>query len=154
MTKITSKSKRWWTNELTQLRKTSGKLGRQSYKRRNEPEHMIHGEYKEVARRYEKELAHTKRQHWRDWLEKADDPDIWVAHKLISSAASDGGKARIPILKHKVGENEISANTNSEKSSALAKAFFPPKPQESATQTPNILTPKQVASCKFTEEQI
>jgi ribonuclease HI len=154
VTKITSNSKRWWTRELTQLRKLTGKLGRQSYKRRNEPDHAVHSEYKVAAKRYEKELLYTKRQHWRDWLEKADDPDIWVAHKLVSSAATDGGKARIPILKHKVGENEIPASTNSEKSEALAKCFFPPRPQDSEDQNGNGPVRKQVANSKITKEQI
>jgi len=31
VTEITPKSKRWWTKELTQLRKQANKLGRQSY---------------------------------------------------------------------------------------------------------------------------
>ena len=97
------KSKRWWTKELTQLQKAVNKLGRQVYKRRADPDHVIHAEHKEAAKRYDQELNHTKKQHWQDWLERVDDPDIWAAHKMILSPAMDGGKARIPMLKRKVG---------------------------------------------------
>ena len=45
-------------------------------------------------------------------------------------SASDGGKARIPVLKYKVGEEDRAARTNEEKGVALAKGFFPPKPIE------------------------
>ena len=78
-----------------------------------------------MAKRYEKMLKFTKQQHWQDWLEKADDPEIWTIHRLIMAPASDGGKAQIPTLKHKVGNEDVMATTNSEKGSALVKGFFP-----------------------------
>jgi hypothetical protein len=44
---------------------------------------------------------------------------------------SNWGKVKIPALKVKRGEEEMTANTNNKKSEALAKAFFfPAKPQE------------------------
>jgi len=82
-------------------------------------------EHKEVAKRYEKMLKFTKQQHWQDWLEKADNLNIWTIHRLIMAPASDGGKAQIPTLKHKVGNEDVMATTNSEKGSALVKGFFP-----------------------------
>jgi Endonuclease-reverse transcriptase len=54
--KITSKTKRWWTKELTQLRRIAGKLGRRAYKRRDDLAHPIHQEHKEAAKRYDKTL--------------------------------------------------------------------------------------------------
>ena len=63
-------------------------------------------------------------------LEKAEDPDIWAANRITTASPSDGGKAKIPKLKHKIGEEETTASTNEEKSAALAKNFFPAKPQE------------------------
>jgi ribonuclease HI len=141
-TTITSKSKRWWTKELMQLRRQAEKLGRLSYQNKANPDHNIHAEHKEAVKRYDKTLQFTKKQHWRDWLEKAEDPDIWAASKLVSAALTDGGKARIPILKHKVGDQETMAGSNEEKSRALAKCFFPPKPCESAAQS-NQRYPKQ-----------
>ena len=128
VTELTSKSKRWWTKELTQLRQSTNKLGRQAYNRRHDPEHAIHRAHVAAVKNYRKILEQTKRQHWRDWLEKAEDPDIWTAHRLITSQGSDGGKARIPALIYKVGDSEKTASTNKEKGNILAKGFFPTKP--------------------------
>ncbi|KAH9955355.1 hypothetical protein BC827DRAFT_1099873, partial [Russula dissimulans] len=46
VTKLTPRTKRWWTKELTQLRKAANKLGRFSYNLRNETEHSAHEEHK------------------------------------------------------------------------------------------------------------
>ena len=122
------KSKRWWTKELTQLRSHANKLGRLSFEKRNEPGHAIHMEHKAAAREYDKMLQSTKKQHWRNWLERADEPDIWAMHRLVSAPATDGGKARIPVLSFKEERRELLARTNDEKSITLAKGFFPPRP--------------------------
>jgi len=154
ITEVTLKSKCWWTKELTQLQKEANKLGRQSYKRRSEPEHTIHKEHKKASKIYRDTLEYTKKQHWHDWLERAEDLDIWTVNKLISSAALDGGKARIPVLKGKVGGQETSVNTNDKKSATLAKGFFPPKLQMDEEKQ-GLKYPQQVkVSCKITMEQI
>jgi hypothetical protein len=76
ITEISPKSKRWWTKELTLLRKWSNKLGRQSYKRKTDRTHRVHAEHAEVAKEYNRTLKSTKEQHWRSYLERAEDPDI------------------------------------------------------------------------------
>src|SRR5258708_26819941 len=53
-----------------------------------------------------------------------------MVHKVTSVPSMDGGKARIPALRHKQGEIETMACTNAKKSLALAKSFFPTKPQD------------------------
>ena len=68
------------------------KLGRISYKYRNDPTHPVHLELKESSKTYSCMLENTKQQHWRDWLEQAVEPNIWDVHKVISAAASDGAK--------------------------------------------------------------
>jgi hypothetical protein len=77
-------------------------------------------------------LECTKRQHWQHWLEKVEDPDIWTAHKYMSSPARDGGKSRIPVLKLTHHRQEHVASSNEEKSNLLVKIFFPPGPQTPA----------------------
>jgi len=129
VTKITPKSKHWWTKELTTLQKQANKLGRKSYKQRSDPTYVIHAKHKEAVKKYIRMLKTTKQQHWHSWLERVKDPDIWAVHRLISSLASNGGKARIPALKYRAGEAEKTVTTNSEKEAALAKGFFPQKPQ-------------------------
>jgi hypothetical protein len=136
------------------MRRKASKLGRQSYKVRNELAHAIHGLHKEAARRYEKTLCYTKQQHWRDWLEKAEDPNIWTVNRIISAPAGDGGKARIPTLKHTVSSQDAKAVTNDKKSNALAKNFFPPKPPEDASRQPGRQAKQRKVRCKITHKQI
>ena len=127
-TTLCAKSKRWWTKELTMLRKKAKKLGRESYKHRDKPFHYVHAAHTDANKLYHRTLDTTKRQHWRDWLEKAEDPDIWTISKLLAAPASDGGGSKIPALKFKIEDTEHEAKTNEEKGRALAKSFFPPKP--------------------------
>ena len=80
VTNITLKSKRWWTKELTQLHRQSNKLGRQAYDRHHNPGYSVHEVHKVVSKKYCKILDQTKDYHWRDWLEKGEDPDIWSTY--------------------------------------------------------------------------
>jgi hypothetical protein len=118
------------------------------------PDHRVHSKHKEAKGRYHRTLKNTKQQHWRDWLEKAKDPDIWAAHKVISSPPTDGGKAKIPKLEYKEGDTKLTAITNVEKSAALATCFFPTKPQEQELVN-KAKHPKQCKGVgKITREQI
>ena len=155
---ICSKSKRWWMKELTGLRKRANKLGRLTYKNRGNPTNSVHAEHKAAVRVYSNTLKSTKKQHWRDWIERVEDPDIWTVHRLITSPATDGGKSRIPGLKYKEtpdGE-EQTASSNEEKSRVLAKCFFPSKP----TQPPPLQTADQdvqhadIEALSITKEQV
>ena len=49
---------------------------------------------------------------------------------MVSAPPTDSGKAKIPKLKYMVGEQEMVASMNKEKSIALARCLFPTKPQE------------------------
>lgn len=125
--KIGPRAKRWWTKELLNLRRQANKLGRKSSKRRSDPEDSIHAEYANTKKQYEQEIEYCKRHHWRDWLEKAEDLDIWTAHRYISASAIEGNRSRIPTLITTHDREEMKATTNEEKSRLLAKTFFPEK---------------------------
>jgi hypothetical protein len=124
------KPKRWWTKELTKLRQDTIKMGRKASKYKDWPDHYSHAESHEANKTFQRNLEHTKRQHWRDWLENADNPDIWTAHRYTATLAGDGGKSRIPVLKLTRDGQESTAATNKEKSSMLVKTFFPPRPPD------------------------
>jgi hypothetical protein len=111
-------------------------------------------EHNEASKRYSKTLKYTKKHHWHDWLEKAKDQDIWAVHQIISSPASDGRKVCILSLKHKVGDNEVTANNNEGKSDALAKTFFPPKPALNNIEVRTKYPQPCHAHNKITREQI
>jgi len=152
--KPTTKSKRWWTKELLQLRTCANKLERTVYKLRGDPKHRVHEEHKAAKNKYHNAIKVTKQQHWRDWLEKAEDPDIWAVHCIVSAPHMDGGKAKILKLKYKVDNEELTASTNEEKSRALAKCFFPIKPQDQGGNA-EIKYPKACKGVeKITREQI
>ena len=76
---------------------------------------------------------------------KADDPDIWTAHKCTASPVGDGGKSRIPVLKLTHNGQELSVTTNEDKSSMLANTFFLPRPPENSPI--QFIYPKPV--CEF-----
>ena len=123
-------AKKWWTKELKKLRQEANKKGRKASQYGEWPEHHSHAEKREAHKLYHKTMERTKRQHWRDWLEKAEDPDIWTAHRYTASPAGDGGKSRIPVLLSTRNGQEITAATNEDKSNMLAKTFFPPRPAD------------------------
>ncbi|KIO12283.1 hypothetical protein M404DRAFT_20106 [Pisolithus tinctorius Marx 270] len=63
-------------------------------------DHPIHSLHKAKAKDYDKAIKDAKRHHWRDWLEEANDKDLWTANSYISRPQGDGSKSRIPTLKH------------------------------------------------------
>lgn len=129
-TEIGVKSKRWWSKELTTLHKATEKLGRKAYKLKQWPNHPVHNEHRTLCKNYGRTIQYSKQHHWRDWLEKAMDPDLWTAHRYISAPAGNGGKTRIPSLTVQGPEGEHTYNLNQDKSNALARTFFLKKPQQ------------------------
>ena len=93
-----------------------------------QPEHRIHAEHKEAHRKYDKAIKYNKKHHWRDWLEKALEPDLWTANMYVVVLASDGGKTRVPMLRQQVNRRERMARLNQDKSKMQAETFFPRKP--------------------------
>jgi hypothetical protein len=78
-----------------------------------------------AAKAYKGTLEKTKKQHWLDWLERAEDPDIWSVHQVTSSAPSDGGKARIPPLQYTTEDGTHMAATNERKEQSPSQKFLP-----------------------------
>ena len=114
----------------------------------------MHAQHKEAVKRYKNNLKYTKKHHWRDWLKKLEELDIWMANHYVTAPATDGRKARILVLKHKVDGQEVSVRTNSKKSATLAKGFFPLKPMENSV-LPNVKYPRPCqGGTKITAKQI
>jgi len=137
-----------------QLQTHANKLGRATYKLRGILEHQVHAEHKAAKNKYQNGIKVTKQQHWRDWLEKVEDLDIWVMHCIVSAPHTDGGRAKILRLKHKVDDEELTVSTNEEKSRALTKCFFPTKLQDQGRNA-EVKYPKACRGVgKITREQI
>ena len=62
-TELLTRSKRWWTKELTLLRKKANKLGRKSFELRSRPDHPVHGEHTKVKKKYDKTIQYSKQHH-------------------------------------------------------------------------------------------
>ena len=102
----------------------------------NNPKNPHWENFKDARRAFGRELEKAKRNHWRDWLEKSSDPDLWTAHRYIMAPSGDGGKSRIPDLEQVTSKGTNRASNNEEKSAMLAKSFFPP-PQAGNAQGTN-----------------
>ena len=154
-TRICGRSKRWWTKELKALRKEADKLGKKAYKFRHNSDHPAHTEHALARKTYEKTVEYSKKHHWRDWLEKASDPDIWTAHRYISAPAGDGGKARIPNLLTQGPNGVRMCSKNQDKSKALARVFFPEKPRQTDAAADEAEVPPPICNTDpITREQI
>lgn len=148
-------SKRWWTKELTKMKKALNQLSRVSNIYRAVEDHPSHVEWRNAAKEYAKAVDATRQEHWKDFLEEATSQSIWTANKYVTGEPTDGSKSRVPTLKVKQRDGSIQeATTNEQKSAALSSAFFPPPPAESNID-PNFEYPPPVESFKkFTRDQI
>jgi len=118
-------TKRWWTQELTELRKKKQSLRAKSHRLHAQRLHLVHQEASEAAKVYVETLERTKKTHWEQWLDKIDADNIWTAHKYANSAPSDGGAARIPTLKRSQNGQTVEVDTNNKKCKILYQTFFP-----------------------------
>jgi len=125
-------SRRWWSVELSELRKRKNKLSDEAYKFRAQPDHWSHADLTQVRTEYGAEIHRAKKQHWTDYLEAATAADLWTANKYISNTPTDGSNSRIPTLKVTSPEGvPYEAVTNDEKCTALINTFFPRPPGDS-----------------------
>ena len=91
LTKMSPYAKRWWTKELSNLKKHKERLARRSYRRRAEDKDPIHEEFRLAQNRYSAAIQRTKDEHWMEWLETLDKEGMWTANRMVSGTARDGG---------------------------------------------------------------
>lgn len=68
-------------------------------------------------------------EHWVEWLERLNQSSIWQASRLVTSLATDAGKARIPTLQVKdLMTKKVLREVvdNSSKGQVFYETFFPP----------------------------
>jgi hypothetical protein len=122
-------TKRWWTSDLTVLRKARNRLANVAYRWRATPNHPAHQQLKTANKEYAELIKKSKKEHWENWLTNASERDVWTANKYATDPPTDGGRTRMPTLKFTDPTGEIRhTNSNQEKSTALANSFFPPPP--------------------------
>jgi len=121
--------KRWWTKELTQLKKEAERLGRMSRRYRADRTHYSHDSAATARHSNRSAMESTKATHWEDFLESADAHDLWIAHKYLSDVPMATGSARTPTLYEPQPDgSKATCTTNEDKAAAFFKQFFPPGP--------------------------
>jgi len=120
-------TKRWWTPELTQLRKEFARASRLEFQARDSLEwEALRTKWNKIRNTYTAVLCKTKYDHWKDWLESIDEQDIWKAGKLAKNPLSDRGRTLIPMLHKKNAQGDVlmSYDTAEMKAAALTGIFF------------------------------
>jgi len=89
----------WWSPLLTEKRTELHRLMCKAYNRRLELGDPVHIEHKAMRRAYGALIDDAKRTHWEGFLALLDERSVWTAHWYASGEPTDGGRARIPLLK-------------------------------------------------------
>ena len=122
-------TRRWWTHGLNDLRKKKNRLANLSHRWRGLPDHPSHRDHQEASKTYANSIETTKKEHWENWLLNASEKDMWTTNKYATDPPTDGGKSSIPALNLLGQDGAVtSTESNTEKSTALADAFFPLPP--------------------------
>ena len=120
--------RRWWTKELSILKKIQNHLSGKSYRFRHIQDHPAHAEHKAAAKQFKSVLEKTHNQDWVDWLESVTQQDLYIANKYITNEPSDDSSARVPTLKTVTNGLSSIADNNESKTAALADSIFLPPP--------------------------
>jgi hypothetical protein len=124
-------AKRWWTNDLTQLRRVYTGGTRREYKGGGATR-CLTWNFRQMRQRkkYHDATRWQKKAHWEEFL--AEDGNIWQAAKYLNP---DGGSAfdKIPPLTRRDG---CSTEDKAGQAEELLSAFFPPLPVEIEDEGP------------------
>ena len=112
VTRPSPHSKRWWSKQLTQLRREANRL-RKVY---NQTKHPIdRAAWKTKAKEYTDEIAKAKATKWKEYIEQADNKSIWQIKQYIDNTPTSN------IISTLNGES----TTNEQKAEAFQKSLFP-----------------------------
>ncbi|KAB2568601.1 putative RNA-directed DNA polymerase from transposon BS [Lasiodiplodia theobromae] len=121
--------KKWWTADLTQLRRSFTYFRNQARGRRRwgQPDTWLEAQAREAAKRFHDTMRRQKRRCWKDFL--AEPTNVWKAARYLSEPGSSGF-ARIARLQRQDGY----AESCEEISETLIKSFFPELPEVRSPQ--------------------
>jgi len=113
-------SKRWWNEDLSQLRREANQLRNIYRRRRNE---RVRVAWQEKKNEYRQKVKEAKEKTWKDFVSKADQRTIWTIKKYVDTTPTP---SYIPTLNERAASNE-------EKAAEFQAAFFPPPPPADVT---------------------
>jgi len=96
MSKPSPHSKRWWTQELSQMKAAMQRLARQSRRAQRDHSDPIHKKYGWKRNDYAQAIKDTKQDHWDEWLENLDEwlenldeEEVWAAGRMMGGGCYD-----------------------------------------------------------------
>ena len=116
-TKICAKSKNWWSQDLTELRKT---MCRHCREWKNYPSDFSHRTFKHSRIEYFHAIRKAKQQTWLTFLENAANKDVFTAYKYTKPRIFE----KIPPILH---ENKLNVQFD-DKCDAFVSAMYTKNP--------------------------
>ena len=117
-------AKRWWSTDLSELRKeyTRARNVARRQRRYGSPNRELEQEANTTKLAYFKLIRHQKRQHWESFLDNAD--NIWQAARYLDS----GKGATFSPIPAMVNNEGALVQDDNKISEALLTSFFPSPP--------------------------
>jgi len=128
MSKPSPRSKRWWTDELSEKRKAVLKLGKKAWKNKWKGDESLKKQHNRARRNYGNSIQQQKTNHWFDFTANitSTSSDLWTAGKFVLGGPTDGCRTRVPTLTVPHADGTIRrTSSNADKAKAFRDAFFP-----------------------------
>jgi len=118
--RVCLRSKRWWNEEIAELRKAKGRALRTNWDRKHETTR--------VARRDLRRAIRRAKNCWDNFLENASGEDVWTAVRYTNPRLDDSAK---PLV-----NGERTAVTRDDKEQMILVTAFPEPPSDNGIKAP------------------